>query len=484
MKNLLKIKSSNLFLLVGLLWVSACNDFLKEDPLNRIAQDRYYKTQEDAVAAVNSIYAILGSTASGPAGIYHSATWVNVGLASDEMINKQNGAIANDQLGTFAWNAENASVSTVWQIHYKAITLANVAIERIPSIQMDETVRSRLVNEGKFLRALLYFNLVRMYGSVPLIVSEKEPLYPEVASVDAVYAQIITDLKAAEALPLDGNIQEGRATSGAAKALLAKVYLTRKDWKNASDRAIEVIQSGKYDLWGDFADVFKHTSRNGKEAIFSVGFGDAGGAISFWEFGQFNVRLLPPELSKEIAGIRNTQGWQVVTKDLYDSFSPGDTRRDVTFMTEFVNDKGAVIKLSDIYIQKYWDRTAEPKAGDSQQDFQVIRYADVLLTYAEAQGELGNFPVANQYLNQVRKRAKLPEVTITNSTDFREEILRERRKEFVAEGHRWFDLVRTGTLAEKVMKAKGIAVKPIYNLFPVPQRERDLNPNLPQNPGY
>ena len=124
-----------------------------------------------------------------------------------------------------------------------------------------------------------------------------------------------------------------------------------------------MIQSGKYDLWEKFSDVFKHTSRNGKEALFSVGFGDAGGAISFWEFGQFNVRLLPPELSKEIAGIRNTQGWQVATQDLYDSFSAADARRDVTFMKEFVNDKGATIKLNNIYIQKYWDRTAEPKAG-------------------------------------------------------------------------------------------------------------------------
>ena len=484
MKNLLSIKSLGLFLLMGILWLSACQDFLKEEPQNRIAQDRFYKTPEDALAAVNSIYANLGSTSSGPEGIYHSTTWIAMGLASDELVNKQNGAIANDQLGTFSWNAENSSINTIWRIHYKTITLANIAIERIPAIQMDETMRSRLVNEAKFLRALAYFNLVRMYGSVPLLVAEAEPLYPESSNADAVYAQIVNDLKSAEALPLDGNIQEGRATSGAAKALLSKVYLTKKDWKNASDKALEVIQSGKYDLWEKFSDVFRHTSRNGKEALFSVGFGDAGGAISFWEFGQFNVRLLPPELSKEIAGIRNTQGWQVATQDLYDSFSAADARRDVTFMTEFVNDKGATIKLNNIYIQKYWDRTAEPKAGDSQQDFPVIRYSDVLLTYAEAQGELKNFDVANTYLNKVRNRANLPNTSVSTVENFREAVLSERRKEFVAEGQRWFDLVRTGTLAEKVMKAKGIAVKPIYNLFPIPQRERDLNPNLPQNTGY
>ncbi|SDG22198.1 Starch-binding associating with outer membrane [Dyadobacter soli] len=483
MKRFNIIKTSGLVLATALLWLSSCEDFLKENPQDRIAQDRFYQTAEDATAAVNSVYSNLGSTSSGPEGIYHSTTWIAAGLASDEMINKQEGAIANDQLSTFSWNAENSSVSTLWRIHYKTITLANIAIERIPPINMDETLRSRLVNEAKFLRALAYFNLVRMFGNVPLLVKEEEPLNPDVSTVDAIYTQIISDLQAAEGLPLDGAIQEGRATSGAAKALLAKVYLTRKDFQNASAKALEVIQSNKYALWDNYADVFKHTNRNGKEALFSVSFGDGGGAISFWEFGQFNVRLLPPELSREIAGIRNTQGWQAATKDLYNSFAEADTRKKVTFLTEFVNDKGATIKLNDIYIQKYWDRTAEPVAGDSQQDFPVIRYSDVLLTYAEAQAELGNAAPANQYVNMVRKRAKLAEINLAGAA-LKEEILDQRRKEFVAEGHRWYDLVRTGTLAAKVQKAKAIDVKPMYELFPLPQRERDVNQKLPQNQGY
>jgi hypothetical protein len=484
MKRYNIIKTSGLLLVPAFLWLSACQDFLKENPQDRIAQDRFYQTAEDATAAVNSIYSNLGSTSSGPEGIYHSTTWVSMGLASDEMNNKQEGAIANDQLGTFSWNAENSNISTIWRIHYKTITLANIAIQRIPPIDMDETLRSRLVNESKFLRAMAYFNLVRMYGNVPLQLDEEAPLNPEVSNVEAIYAQIISDLQAAESLPLDGEIQEGRATQGAAKALLAKVYLTRKDWQNASVKSLEVIQSAKYGLWENFSDVFKHTNRNGKEALFSVGFGDGGGSISFWEFGQFNVRLLPPELSKEIAGIRNTQGWQVVTKDLYDSFSAQDERKAVTFLTQFTNDKGATIKLNDIYIQKYWDRAAEPVAGDSQQDFPVIRYPDVLLTYAEAQAELSNFAVANQYLNMVRKRANLAEVNIGAIAPFREEVLDQRRKEFVAEGQRWFDLVRTGMLEAKVQKAKNIAVKPLYYLLPIPQRERDVNTNLVQNLGY
>ncbi|MEQ9440850.1 MAG: RagB/SusD family nutrient uptake outer membrane protein [Cyclobacteriaceae bacterium] len=484
MKKLINIKTFSLaFLLVGLCF-TACEDFLKEDPQDRVAQDRYYQTEEDAVAAVNSIYANLGSTSSGPEGVYHSTTWIAAGLASDNLKNMQQGALANDQLGTFSWNAENSSILTIWRIHYKTINLANIAIERIPAIEMDETMKNRLVNEAKFLRGLMYFNLVRMYGKIPLLTSEASALNPEVSEITAVYAQIISDLQSAEALPLDGDIQEGRATSGAAKSLLAKVYLTTGDYENASATALEVIQSGKYELWENFSEVFKHTSRNGKEAIFSVGFGDGGGAISFWEFGQFNVRLLPPELTQARDIVTNTHGWQVATPELYNAFSSDDARKEVTFMTELLDDEGNVVTLSEFYIQKYWDEEAEPNAGDSQQDFPVIRYSDVLLTYAEAQAELGNFAEANTYLNMVKTRANLPAVSINNAEDFEAEVLLERKKEFVAEGHRFFDLVRTGTLEEKVMEAKDIQVNPIYYLFPIPQRERDVNTNLPQNPGY
>lgn len=484
MKNPISKKLLYLTLAQSLVWFSSCQNFLKEDPLNRIAQDRYYSTEEDAVAAVNSVYANLGSTSSGPEGIYHSTTWITPGLASDEMKNMQQGAIANDQLATFAWNAENSSVNTLWRIHYKTITLANIAIERIPGINMDQTLRTRLVNEARFLRALAYFNLVRFFGQVPLLLSETEPLNPQVADVAAVYQQIIDDLKAAEGLPPDGDIQEGRATSGAAKALLAKVYLTLKDWTNASIKAKEVIESGKYGLWDDFGDVFKHANRGGKEAVFSVGFGDAGGTISFWEFGQFNVRLLPPQLSQRVTGVRNTQGWQVVTRDLYDSYADEDERKAVSFMTEFEASDGSTVVLPEVYIQKFWDSVVEPFGGDSQQDFSVIRYAEVLLIYAEAEGELGHFDTGNEYLNMIKSRANIPTVNITDPEAFREEILLERRKELVAEGHRWFDLVRTGKLAEKVLAAKNIQVNTMYNLFPIPQRERDVNRELPQNAGY
>ncbi|MFC4872193.1 RagB/SusD family nutrient uptake outer membrane protein [Negadavirga shengliensis] len=473
---------------LGLL-VASCEGFLAENPKNRVDISNYYSSEQDAIAAVNAIYAYLGSydaSAGNTAGIYHSTFWVTQGLSSDEMNNNQLGALHFDQLETFTHNSENAALLEIWRMHYKTIYMANIAIARIPDINMNETLRTRLVNEAKFLRALLYFNLVRMFDRIPLLVNETEPLTPEAAETSAIYGKILQDLTDAENLPLSysSGAGRGRATSGAAKTLLAKVYLTLGDYGKCAEKAAEVIESGQYELWEDFSEVFRYANRGGKEAVFSVGFGDAGGAISFWEVGQFNVRLLPTELSSGFSNISNTQGWQVATQDLYNSYSPQDTRRDATFMIQFTNEEGAVVSLDKIYFQKYWDREANPNAGGSENDFQVLRYADVLLMYAEALAELGDFTNANNYLNRVRNRAGLPGLTITNIADFKEAVLLERRKEFAVEGHRWFDLVRMGKLQEKVQLAKEVTPGADFNLFPIPLRERDLNPNLPQNPGF
>jgi len=472
---------------------ASCKKFLAEDPKNLVAVTNFYKTENDAVAAVNSIYAYLNSTSTGStAGVYHSTFWVMAGLASDELNNEEIFSPQNDQIGKFTYGPINASIQETWAMHYKAITIANIAINRIPSIQMNTALRARLVNEAHFLRGLLYFNMVRMFGSIPMVLQETEPLTPEPASVDAIYEQIISDLTAAEDLPVayppsDGR---GRATKYAAKAILAKVYLTLGRWQLCADKCKEEINSNQYALWENYADVFKLSSRGGKEAIFSVGFGDAGGAIIFWEVGQFNVRLLPPQLVVE--GVENSQGWQPPTQNLYDIYDAADQRRAVTFVTE-VHANGSITTIKP-YIQKYWDRIAEPKANGSANDFPVIRYADVLLMYAEASNELGDATEAHKYINMVRKRARskngidlntTPDYVNLSKDAFRVAVLKERRMEFVAEGHRWFDLVRTKTLETLVPIAKpGITPAQRNYLYPIPQREIDLNPKLVQNTGY
>ncbi|ACU02977.1 RagB/SusD family nutrient uptake outer membrane protein [Pedobacter heparinus] len=478
-------------LLLTVLMVPSCKKFLEEDLKSQVSVGNFYKTEADAIAAVNAVYAYLNSTSTGStAGVYHSSFWVTAGLASDEMLNNQLGTPDLDQLSSFTNGPQNKTLLEIWQMNYKTITVANIAIERIPLINMDPTLRTRLVNEAKFLRGLMYFNLVRLFGDVPLLTKEVETLKPSRTAAATVYDQVIADLSAAEALPLSypaGN-GKGRATSGAAKAILAKVYLTRKVYDKAAAKALEVINSKQYQLWDDYADVFKLSSRNGKEAIFSVGFGDGGGAISFWEVGQFNVRLLPAALSEE--GVENAQGWQIPTLNLYSTYDIDDRRRSVTFVTEIHNKNSTTSQIRP-YIQKYWDRVAEPKANGSANDFPVIRYADVLLIYAEASSEQNDPGTAAQYINMVRKRARfngtvylntVPDYGNLSKEAFRTAVLKERRMEFVAEGQRWFDLARTGTLETLVPLAKpGVTPKAKNYLFPIPQQERDINENLTQN---
>ncbi len=493
MKNKFAIKSLAL-LLIGSVSLTSCKKFLEENPKSNVTVTNYYQTEGDAISAVNSIYAYLNSTSSGStAGVYHSSFWVTAGLSSDEMQNNQLAVPHYDQLSTFTQTSRNSALEEVWAMHYKTITIANIAINRIPGISMNAALKERLLGEAKFLRALMYFNMVRMFGEIPLIIEENAPLMPEIATTEAIYQQIITDLKeAADVLPQSYPIANGRgrATNGSANGILAKVYLTIQDWENAALYAKKVIDSNQYELWEDFADVFKLSSRGGKEAVFSVGFGDAGGAIIFWEVGQFLVRLLPPQLSQE--GVVNAQGWQIPTQHLYNAYEPDDRRRAVTFVTEINGPSGTTTIRP--YIQKYWDRVAEPTANGTANDFPVIRYADILLIYAEANNEMGESAIAHQYINMVRKRARfngttyensVPDYSGLNKEQMREAILNERRLEFVAEGHRWFDLARTRTLSAKVPLAKpGVTPTDTHLLFPIPQREVDLNSNLIQNDGY
>jgi len=487
MKIFLKPMKLSGMLVVLALFATSCSDFLQENPKDRIATSNYYTTEQDAISAVNAVYAQLNAQSGDTfGGVYHSSFWITIGLAADEMANNQVGNTDADQLASFTYAPQNGIVFDVWKQHYKAITLANIAIGRIPDITMDEALKARLVNEAKFLRGLLYFNLVRMFGKIPLLTHITEPLKPGVAEVEEIYTQIIQDLTDAEGLPKTQTDGRGRATWGAAKSILAKVYLTRHEYAKAAAKAKEVIDSQLYELWDEYSDVFRIKNRGGKEAIFTVGFGDADGSISFWEGGQFHVRLLPTMLMN--AGITtNTLGWQVPTQALALDYAPADKRGPVTVFNKFqetVGGKAYDVTFDKYYFGKYWDVTAPKEFTNEQctQDFPVIRYPDVLLMYAEALNESAPSQEAHDYLNMIRTRAGLSEVSGLSQDQFRAEVMEQRKLELAAEGHRWFDLVRTGKLESLVPLAKpGVISQARYYLFPIPQAERDLNINLPQN---
>lgn len=496
--NKIHIRISVCFILL-VAGITACKNLLEENPKDQVFVDNFFQTENDAIAAINSIYSVLNATSSAPSfgGVYFSTYWVATGLASDEMENRLP-VTDLDQIATFTHRPVNGSLYEFWTLAYKGVNNANFAINGIPKVNMDAQKKNALLGEARYLRGMLYFDLVRWFGNVPLVLTLDGDITPKRNTVAEVYTQIISDLQfAAENLPDSypaGN-GLGRATNGAANGLLAKVYLTQGAWQKCVDQCNVVINTNRYGLYDDFADAFRLPNENGKETVFGVGFGTANNSISFWEAGQFNVRLLPKELIGAIPGV-NAQGWQVATKNLYDSYDAQDRRREVTLLTKINNIDGTSTTVEP-HIQKYWDKVNEPQAGNTDHDFPYLRYADILLMKAEALNELNNGPNADAYdaVNKIRKRARfngttelpvLPDLQGLSYQQFKDALLLERRHEFVGEGHRWFDLVRFKKLEELVPVAKpGVTPQPYHYLFPLPQGEIDLNPNLlPQNPGY
>ena len=311
----------------------------------------------------------------------------------------------------------------------------------------------------------------------------------EQASEEAVYEQIISDLKDAENLPKPSELSKedgGRATAGSAKALLAKVYLTRQQWELAAEKAKEVIDLGWYDLFDDFKDVFDPSKQNGKEHIFSIQF------TGF--LGITNHMLAISEATFEVPGV-NGQHYDAynTNSDLLKSFDASDTRKNVTFVTQMVSpSNGQTYQLSSPHFNKYYDNSAVGSQTNSSVNIPVIRYADLLLIYAEALNEIHHGPTTEAYqaIDKVRKRAGIQLLSEKSPSlsqdDFREAVFEERRKELTYEYNRWFDLSRRGAdyFIEKVSAAgkKNVAARHIH--LPIPQRELDLNPNLKQNPEW
>jgi hypothetical protein len=351
---------------------------------------------------------------------------------------------------------------------------------------MDTALKSRLLAEAKFMRGFYYFTLVRLFGGVPLILQETTSLNDLAvarATADEVYTQIIADFSAAEiVLPLTyTGADAGRATRGAAKAFLAKVYLTRADWPNAATKSKEVMDLGVYGLWDNFADAFALSNKNGKEAVFEVQ--AVGGGLGEGSYMQGYMR---PNFDR-VNGIAGF-GDDPVTANLYNTYRVQDKRRDVTIKlyTPTGTPPAPASVTFPAYVHKYLDPSATAN-GEGSNNFPIIRYADVLLMYAEALNEqaAGNVD-AYDAVNSIRKRAGLEDFPVTLSQDqFRDSVLLERRLELAFEGHRWYDLVRTKRLISAMQaQNSSITVAERNYLYPIPQTERDVNKNLTQNPLY
>ncbi|MBT32263.1 MAG: RagB/SusD family nutrient uptake outer membrane protein [Thalassobius sp.] len=478
----------------------SCSDFLEESPEDRYVIDNFYSSGTDAEAAVAAVYQQLYD-------IYERHIFLLNALPTDD---EKNGlGMPNQYLQNLEYlrhTSENQFTREMWQRNYSGIARANTAILNIPDVNMDENLKSRLIGEAKFLRALYYFNLVRFYGDVPLLLKLEsvDDALGARAPVSEVYSQIILDLTDAENTLPDtySESNSGRATKGAAKILLGKVYLTMHEYQQSADKLAEVIENEGtygYGLHEDYGDNWETATEIGQEMVFSIEFMDPPGNGNSAMILQGPKYSLPGGFS--VLGLTNSNEADIPTRDLYDRFSDEDERKAATFTTDFVSLIDGTVHTSTIPIfTKYWEE-GESNPSNSDANMHVIRYADALLMYAEALNEIGQTDKAYTFLNRVRERA-------FNSVDynyaglsaqeFREAVWEERRLELAMEGHRWFDLVRTGRFIERMKEHAAYEasvaesnkveitqnIKDYMILMPIPQREIDLNVDLVQNAGY
>ncbi len=494
---------------------TGCEKWLEnedKDPSN-LSPDSYYTLPGHADAAIAAAYAQTRFI-NGGAGIFannFSMLEMPTGTAKTET--GQNTDL-NNLLG-LSYNGDNVFVVNWWNGLYSVIAQANLCLDKVPGISMDEAAKKKVLGEAQFLRAWSYFYLVRLYGDVPLLTTSilsatDSRVYAGRTSKDSVYNQIVDDLKAAEASGLGWTDATGRASLGAVKSLLAEVYLTMAGspmnkgaayYQLAADKANEVITNNKFSLFPDYMSLHDESQENKGEQIFEIQY--LGGVAD-----NPNQGILLPNF-KDVSAYGTEIGSTVPSPSFVNSFEAGDKRtvnRQGFFYTSYYSGgNGALVDLGAPYIYKNFDIKANGTAGSagtavSGLNTMNIRYAQVLLTYAEAANEVAAAPTAAAVnaLKAIRDRAGLATGAPGSytKTTFREAVWRERWHELCYEGVTWFDMVRlkkaynaaTNTFVDFVgykLPESGATLADKHLLFPLPTPEMQNNPNLrPQNPGY
>lgn len=449
-----------LSIIAALFLLASCDDFLDLAPISEIGSNGFYSNQEEVEAGVIAIYDGF-------------QTMVQNEFALTEM-RSDNSKTKNSE-GTWAqfedMNVEptNATVSQYWSDNYNIIFRANIILENLGNVS-NEAKRNQYEGEAKFARALCHFNLVRAFGDVPLIIRvisvNDVDAFSRKPSAD-VYNQIISDLKdAASLLPAASSMTFGRATSGAANALLGKVYLTIHNYSEANTVLKSVINSQEYKLLSSYNDVFYNEMND--EVIFAVQFipDDADDSELF---------------SYNFTWKGRASGLNYPTEDLMSAVSETDNRSETLFYFELQAGSSGRYECG-----KFRASSLNEEQGGN--DWIILRYADVLLMQTEAilaGGSSTSDPVAVGNINQIRARAGLDPLTSVTKAD----LLNERRIEFAFENHRLYDLIRLGE-ADNVLGAFSKTAEADFNyssnalLLPIPQRELNLYDGLTQNPGY
>ena len=478
-----------------LLSIAGCKKYLDKAPLDTINSANYFRTKDDALNAVNAAYQPLQRPK-----LYNMRMWTSDIIAGKSVVGAGGGTdgIETVQEANFTTDPSNAGVLDLYRGPYPGILYCNLVIQNVPGMNIDTTLRSRIVGEAKFLRANYYFILVRYFGDIPLITKPQTPsddLYPARTPQSQVYDQIIQDLKDAIAsLPgreTYSGADIGRASKGAAVGTLAKVYLTLGRYADAIPLCQQVTALG-YTLNSNYADNFDPAHKNSSESLFEVQYS---GGTTYGFFDDLNQA----SWTSPFMGPRNTTfvgggyGWNQPTQEFVNSYEASDLRKDLTILYEggpnfSGNAYYGSYSTTGYNVRKFLVPTSvSPQYNTSAEDFPVLRYADVLLMEAEARNETGQGdPLAP--LNRVRERAGLPDVQPgLSKAALRDTVLHERRMELAFEGQRWFDLIRVdnGQYGLNFLHSIGKTNATAKNLLmPIPQIERDANPHLTQNTGY
>ncbi|MFC0425498.1 RagB/SusD family nutrient uptake outer membrane protein [Chryseobacterium scophthalmum] len=470
-----------IFLTISILslFVSCNDDFVDIKPEGVVVAEDFYKTEADAMKATNAIYSFLRSWENSgfPAQFVYGVTGDDVEKGS----NPGDASFIN-AYDNFSFTTSDDGINGYWTGQWQAVQRANQVITNVPNINMDTALKTRLIAEAKMLRAYFYFNLVRIYGGVPIFDGIQADYINQPRNTAAeVYAFIVKDLTEASAiLPQTYPAgQEGRVTKGGALGLLSKVYLYMKDYQKAYDVSNQVKGMG-YSLDPSFNHLFRPAGEFGTESVFEVNCGCSP------EFGGSQYA--------EVQGVRNQYGWGFFTptQALENAFEPGDIRKQFTILREGqTTPEGDLIKKGDPQAGNTWNyKTYVPSSLNNNacgygsiQNIRILRFADILLINAEAANELGNTAVAITNINLVRNRAQLANTTATNQSTLRTAIWQERRVELAMENDRFPDLVRTGQ-AGTFLGPLGFQTGK-NELFPIPLRAiTDSKGILTQNPGY
>jgi len=471
-------------LLAGVLW--SCEEDLNVEPRDTQSEDDVLNDPDNAVQLVNGVYNKLLDYN------LHSFSWIGITSITSDDADK--GSTPSDtgsdkhKMDALSFEARDISFDDVWRGRYDGIYRANNALQYLEQLAIDDALKSRLIGEVKFMRGMWYFDLVRCFGGVPLVVEPVDPNNTEAVNnivftrktEQEVYAQVEADLTdAISRLPLKSAYASndlGRATKGAAQAMLAKAYLYQEKWQESYDMAGEVISSGQYSLLADYAQVWRETGENAEESIFEVQATSTLGITGY----------------TDVQGPRGTPdlgwGFNTPSMSLVNAYEPGDVRKEATILfvpsvlwDGFVapttwNNPRYNYKAYQSSIAETWNGK-----GVTGKNLRILKYSDILLIRAEAAYHLGMVTEATARVNEIRVRAGLAELGTVTLDD----ILKERRLEMAMEHDRWFDLVRTGQ-AQAAMAANGKTFIPgKHEVFPIPLSQITASGGrLTQNAGY